>query len=178
MEDGNDLLRPQTGWNLRDDDLNLFWPSWLLSAEAWMLVNFAPVLCWILFCSSPFMNMHIPPKPLHEYAYTFSLRFPQFCCLGRHCSGKDPWCSPYLLQEINPSFSCSLIWLRLLARHPPRGEPNFWVTIWPGPSDLRVQAFNHCSLAESMRNEKESVAVFKEAQLLFSHRHPSGIPEK
>ena len=25
---------------------------------------------------------------------------PQFYCLGRRCFGKDPWCSPFLLQLI------------------------------------------------------------------------------
>ena len=57
-------------------------------------------------------------KPLYEYAYTtqtlhkcvhtYSLKFPQFCSLGKHCSGKDPWCSPYLLQVILPSSSLRL----------------------------------------------------------------------
>ena len=62
-------------------------------------------LFWILLCSNPFMNMHIPPKPLREYACTLSLKLPQFCSLGRQCFGENPWCSPYLLQVINPSFS-------------------------------------------------------------------------
>ena len=60
---------------------------------------------------------------------TLSLKLPQFCCLGRYCFGKDPWCFPYLLQVINPSFSWSLTWLFLLAQHPPRGEPSFRVTV-------------------------------------------------
>ena len=38
---------------------------------------------------------------------TLSLKLSQFCGLGIHCFGKDPQCSPYLLQVIiNPSFSC------------------------------------------------------------------------
>ena len=59
---------------------------------------------------------------------SLSLKFPQFCCLGRHCFGKVPQCSPYWLQVINPSVSRSLAWLCLLAQHPPRGEPSFPVT--------------------------------------------------
>ena len=51
----------------------------------------------------------------------FHLKIPQFCCLGRHCFGKDPQCSPYLLQVINPSFSLSLPWLFLLTPHIKRG---------------------------------------------------------
>ena len=62
------------------------------------------------------------------YTCTLSLKVPQFCCSGRHCFGKDPQCSPYLLQVINPSFSCCLPWLCLLAQHPTRGEPSFLVT--------------------------------------------------
>ena len=75
------------------------------------------------------------PKPLHEYACTRSLTLPQFCHSGRHCFGKDPQCSPYSLQVMNPSFSHSLAWLCLLAPYPPRSEPSFWVTdrVWfPG----------------------------------------------
>ena len=32
-----------------------------------------------------------------------SIKLPQFCCLGRHCFGSNPWCSCYFLQVINPS---------------------------------------------------------------------------
>ena len=67
--------------------------------------------------------MHVPPNPLHDYTCTLSLKLPQFCCFR-----KDPRCSPYLLKVINPSFSCCLAWLYLLAQHPPRGEPSFRVT--------------------------------------------------
>ena len=59
--------------------------------------------------------MYIAPRPLHEYAYTFSWKLPQFCCFE-----KDPSCFPNLLQIINPSFSCSLAWLCLLTWHTPR----------------------------------------------------------
>ena len=54
------------------------------------------------------LGLCLPPKCLHEYACTFSLKLPQSCCWRRHCFGKDPWCSPYLLQVIKPSFSQSL----------------------------------------------------------------------
>ena len=74
------------------------------------------------------LGLCLPPKPLHEYACTLRLKLPQFCYLGRYCFGRDPWESPYLLQVINSSFSRSLAWLCLLARHPPRGELSFWVT--------------------------------------------------
>ena len=56
-----------------------------------------------------------------------TLKLPQFCCLGRHCFGRDPWCSPYLEQIINP-FLWSLALLCPLAQHPPRCELSFWVT--------------------------------------------------
>ena len=35
----------------------------------------------------------------------------QFYCLRRHCFGKDPQCSPYVLQIIIPSSSQPLAWL-------------------------------------------------------------------
>ena len=80
-------------------------------------------LCPSSLLSSPLF------KPLHDYACTLSLKLPQFCCSGRYCFGKDPQCSPYLLQVIiDPSF-WSLAWFCPLARHPPRGEPSFQVTI-------------------------------------------------
>ena len=77
------------------------------------------------------------PKPLREHACTLSLKLPQFS--GRHCFGKDPWCSPYLLQVINPSSSHSLAWLHLLVQHPRRGEPSFGV-----PLGARAHAFEQC----------------------------------
>ena len=43
-------------------------------------------------------------------ASTLSLKLPQFCCSRRHCFGKHPQYSSYLLQVINPSFSQSLDW--------------------------------------------------------------------
>ena len=69
-------------------------------------------------CSNSMLNSPLL-KPLHEYTCTLSLKLPQFCCLGTHCFGKDPQCSPHLLQVINPSFSRSVVWLCLLARYPP-----------------------------------------------------------
>ena len=82
-------------------------------------------LCWPLpqfYVNSPLL------KPLHKHAWTLSLKLPHFSYSGRHCFGKDPQCSPYLLQVINPSLSWYLAWLYLLAWHPSRGEPSFRVT--------------------------------------------------
>ena len=71
-------------------------------------------------------------KSLYEHAWTPSLKLPQFCCSGRHCFGKDPWCSPYLLQVIiHPSFSQFC----LLAQHPPRGKHSSQV------KDIRTRNF-------------------------------------
>ena len=57
----------------------------------------------------PNSRLHSPLlKPLHEHVCTLSLKFPQFCCLGKHCFGNDPCCSPYLLQVINTS----VFWLQ------------------------------------------------------------------
>ena len=33
------------------------------------------------------------------------LKLPKVCCPGRHSFGKGSRCSPYLLQEVSPSFS-------------------------------------------------------------------------
>ena len=90
------------GWN---DDVDLFWYSWLQSTTAWTLSIFVPILCWNLLCSSPFMNMQIP----------LALNFPNLDVLGDTALGKIPQqvSSPYLLWIINPSFSPSLAWLCL-----------------------------------------------------------------
>ena len=109
----NYILGPQTDQNLRNDDIDLFWPFWIQASKAWTLATFTPILCWILFCSSFFMTMLTPPKPLHIYACTFSLRLPQYHS-SEDCFGKDPQGSPYLLQVVGPSFSCSWAWLYLL----------------------------------------------------------------
>ena len=69
-----------------------------------MILTFsAPQLIKLRLCK--------PPKPLHEYACIFTLKLEvfkgknfQFCCSERQCFGEDAWCSPYLLQVINPSF--------------------------------------------------------------------------
>ena len=73
--------------------------------------------------NSPLLN------PLHEYANTLSLKFPQLCCARRYCSGKDSQGSPYFLHvATNPSFLQTLAWVSLLAQYPLRGEPSFQVT--------------------------------------------------
>ena len=64
---------------------------------------------------------------------TFSLKIPQFCRSGRHCFGKDPQCSPCLLQVINLFFFPIFSWLCLLTRHPQRSEPSFHVDVNPSP---------------------------------------------
>ena len=122
----NYILRFQTGQNLRNDDIDLFWPFWMQSTKAWTLTNFTPILCWILFCSSFFMTMLTLLNPLHRYACTFSLKLPQYHS-SEDCFGKDPQGPPYLLQVISPSFSHSLAWLCLLAQHLSRGEPSIQV---------------------------------------------------
>ena len=79
----------------------------------------------LILYSSSFINMHIPPNLLHEYAYSFSLKLLQFCCSRRHCFGKYPQCSPLLLHVINPSPNLCLHCL--LARDPTRGKPRICV---------------------------------------------------
>ena len=64
---------------------------------------------------------------------TFSLKIPQFCSSGRHCFGKDPQCSPCLLQVINLFLFSIFGWLCLLTRHPQRSEPSFHVDVNPSP---------------------------------------------
>ena len=44
-------------------------------------------------------------KPLHEYGCTLSFKLPQFWCSWRHCFGKDPQGSAYLVQVTTPSKS-------------------------------------------------------------------------
>ena len=39
------ILRFQTDQNLRNDDIDLFWPFWMQSTKAWTLTNFTPILC-------------------------------------------------------------------------------------------------------------------------------------
>ena len=70
----------------------------------------------ILFCLSPFMNMHTP----------LALNFSNFTVLEGISSGNIPF-SPYLFQVLNPTFSHSLPGLCLLAQHPPRGKLHFGV---------------------------------------------------
>ena len=52
----------QIHWNLRDGNDNIFLALWLQSTIAWTLLKFALILNWILLCSSPLLNMHVPPK--------------------------------------------------------------------------------------------------------------------
>ena len=52
---------------LRDDVVDLCWPSWLQSTQVWTLI----------------------PMPLHEYTWNLSLKLLPFCCLERHCFGDD-----------------------------------------------------------------------------------------
>ena len=109
----------------------LGWPCLILVtsiSKCQTLSVFAPILCWIP-CLSPLINIHIP-LTLCEYAWVRSLKLPQFCCSGRHCFRKYPWCSPYMLQVMNPSFSQALALLYLSAWHPPTGKPSFGVTNW------------------------------------------------
>ena len=72
-------LRPSPSWRME----RCRWPSWLLSTKAWTLLTFAPILCWIFLCSSPFMNMHVP----------FPYNFPSFAV------------GDTLLWERSPAFS-------------------------------------------------------------------------
>ena len=51
-------LNQQTTWNLRGDNADLIWPSWLQSTIK--------------------LGLHSLPKPLREYACTRGLKFPQF----------------------------------------------------------------------------------------------------
>ena len=97
--------------------------------------------------SSIYIGLCLPPKPLHEYVWILSLKLLQFCCLGRHCFGKDPRYSPYLRQVINPSFFPALAWLCLLAWHPPRGKPTFQVTLGLGviSAEVGITHFNNFS---------------------------------
>lgn len=111
--------------------LTFFWPLWLQSAKAWTLLT---------FCPNSGLNSPTPSwiAPLAE-----SFRILLF---KRKTAGKYPWCSPYLLQTINPSFSYCLACLCLLAQQP-RDKPGFGATevcccheIWPAVlSKFRTQ---------------------------------------
>lgn len=54
-------------------------------------MTLAPILCQIPLGASAFMN---------EYICSLSLELPQFCFSGRHCFGKGPQLSPFLLQVV------------------------------------------------------------------------------
>ena len=119
---------PRLTETLRNGDTDLYWPWSLQSTRAWTLFTFAPILCQIFLCSSTLMNMHTPLKPLHEYAYTLSLKL-QFCCSGRHCFGKYSRCFLYLLQIIKFFLLQLFDLVVFFAQHPPRGEPSLEITI-------------------------------------------------
>ena len=85
-------------------------------------------------CKESYLALMHAQKHLHEYACALSLKLPQFCCSGRHCFGKNPQCSLYLLQVINHFFSCFCLgWVYLLQEN--GGErkwshPRSWVKSW------------------------------------------------
>ena len=59
----------------------------------------------------PSAMLNFPPfKPPHGCACTCSLKPPQFCCLGRHCFGKDPCVLSYLL-HVTITFPPPHLWL-------------------------------------------------------------------
>ena len=62
----------QIHWNLREGSDNIFLALWLRSTTAWTLLIFALILNWILLCSSPLLNMHIPPKPSSSWITAMS----------------------------------------------------------------------------------------------------------
>ena len=119
-------LQPSTTRSTESKEWQRLTFSVCLTASAnksWTLLTTAPVLCWILLCSSPVRNMNMTSQSLHWiYMYPW-----QFCYLWRWYFGENSWYS-YLLQVINSSFSHSLAWLCLLTQYPSRGKPSFQVT--------------------------------------------------
>lgn len=72
------------------------------------------------------------------------LKIAPVLLLGRHCFGKGPWRSPYLLQWINPSPD---LWLGCAFWYPLRGEPSFQAIITLGEFWVRQRdTFNFRSL--------------------------------
>ena len=67
-----------------------------------LLTSISQDLDSVDLCPNAMLNFPLL-KPFHEYAWTLSLKLPQFRCSGILCFGKDPRCSPYLLQGVNPS---------------------------------------------------------------------------
>ena len=49
------------------------WPSRLQSTKPWALLTFVPMLCWILLCSSPFVNMQVRLKKKEMATHSSSL---------------------------------------------------------------------------------------------------------
>ena len=78
--------------------------------------------------------LNSPLKPLHEYGCTLSLKLSQFCCLGSHYFGKDPWCSPFLLATGHKSILFLIFGLvvSLVIHH--EVNPVYWVTGLPDES--------------------------------------------
>ena len=92
----------QTNWNLKGDNADLIWPSWLQSTKAWTQA-----------------------KALQEYACTLSLKLLQFCCLGTQLLWERSPVFSVLTAIINPSFSQFLAWLCLLTWHPTKRKTQF-----------------------------------------------------
>ena len=57
----------------------------------------------VKLCSNSMLKSYLL-KPPYEHAHSLSLKPPQIRS-SQTALGKDPLCSPYLLQVINPSFS-------------------------------------------------------------------------
>ena len=95
----------------------------------WTLSTFAPILNQSLLHVSPFVNMHAPPKPSHEYACTLSLNLLWFCCSGDTALGKIPgvfftcykW---YILPSPGLYLGC-IFWLDIYQEKNP-----VWITLW------------------------------------------------
>ena len=110
------------------------------STKAWVLAHFAPILCWILFSLSPFMNTHVP----------IVQNFPSVAVWGDTAVGKNPWCPPYLLQEIYHTFSHSLACLCLFCcfcfwlHHMTCKILVLWLGIEPGSSAVKAKSPNYC----------------------------------
>ena len=72
------------------------WWCWLFltlmtsTNQSFDSVYFTLILCWILPCSSLLMNMHPPPKPLHEHTYIYpQLQFSSSVVSDTLCDPMD-----------------------------------------------------------------------------------------
>lgn len=119
--------------------------------ESWTVSSFASVLGWILPCSRPFMNMHIPSKPLYEYAYTLSLELFFFQVFSILLFKET------LLGEISVVFllaarilpSPTLAWLYLLAWQPQESDwSNNLIFSLPSNNGLLREGKNHSFLSK------------------------------